>query len=594
MPHAKSNFSKAKDSKGTIRQLLVDLKDYKKSIILAMIFAILSSGLGVVGPKLLGEITTIAVDSFTETGAVDWLPITKIADILIVIYLLSSLLSYFQSLLMNIMTAHYTKNLRERILKKINHLPVSYFDKHQNGDILSRMSNDIDTIAGGLSEEIIEIVTSVITIIGILIMMLTISLPLSAISLVSIPLSVVFIKNITKKAQKLFVASRETLGILNNHIEEDYSAQLIIKSFSHEEKSTEHFEKVNKKLYEESWKSNFLSRLSFPIVHILTNLSYVAVCVFGGFLAIDGKITIGNIQAFIQYTSQFNRPVSNIADIIGNIQLTIAAAERIFEFLSEKEEPKDSENPKHLENPKGHVVFHDICFAYEKDTPIIKNFSIDIPAGSQVAIVGPTGAGKTTIINLLMRFYDVDSGYISIDDVPVSEMTRKEVRSLFGMVLQDTWLFSGTIAENLKYGDTAATDEKMYTATKNANVDHYIESLDKSYDTMISEDSDNISAGQKQLLTIARAIIANPPMIILDEATSNVDTRTEQLIQEAFDRLTKNRTSFIIAHRLSTIRNADIILVMDKGKIVEKGNHEELLKKNGFYAELYNSQLSEN
>ena len=594
MPHAKSGFSKAKDSKGTIRQLLIDLKDYKKSIIVATVFAILSSGLGVVGPKLLGEITTSAIASFTETGTVDWAPISRIADILIVIYFASSLLNYLQSLIMNIMTARYTKKLRERILKKINCLPISYFDKHQYGDVLSRMSNDIDTIAAGLSEEIIEIVTSLITIVGILVMMLTISLPLSAISLVSIPLSIVFIKNITKKAQKLFVASRETLGILNNHIEEDYSAQLIIKSFSHEEKSTDNFEKVNEKLYEESWKSNFLSRLSFPIVHILTNLSYVAVCILGGFLAIDGKITIGNIQAFIQYTSQFNRPVSNIADIIGNIQLTIAAAERIFEFLSEKEEAADPENPKHIENPKGHVSFHNVCFAYEKDTPIIQNFNIDIPAGSQVAIVGPTGAGKTTIINLLMRFYDVDSGYISIDDIPVSEMTRQEVRSLFGMVLQDTWLFSGTIAENLKYGDTSATDEKMYSATKNANVDHYIESLDKEYETMISEDSDNISAGQKQLLTIARAIIANPPMIILDEATSNVDTRTEQLIQEAFDRLTKNRTSFIIAHRLSTIRNADIILVMDKGKIIEKGNHEELLKKNGFYAELYNSQFSEN
>lgn len=594
MPHSQKAPAKIRDTKGVIVKLLKDLSTFRLAIIFAIILAAISSALGVFGPKVLGDMTTLATTSFAETGSIDWQPITLRAIFLIVIFLLSSAFAYFQSVIMNIVTARYTKQLRTRIITKINHLPVSYFDKHQYGDTLSRMSNDIDTIAMGLSEEIIEIITSIITIVGILIMMLTISVPLSIVALISIPLSAVFIKNITKRAQKLFVASRETLGVLNSHIEEDYSGHLVIKSCSHEDISFADFKKVNDKLYEESWKSNFLSRLSFPIVHVITNLAYVAVCVFGGYLAIGGKISIGNVQAFIQYTNQFNRPISNFAEIIANIQLTLAAAERVFDFLEEKEESAEPAHPRLIEKIKGNVSFENVSFAYTDEYQTISNFSVDIPAGSKVAIVGPTGAGKTTIINLLMRFYDVDSGAITIDGVPVKEMTRADVRSLFGMVLQDTWLFSGTIAENLKYGSRTATDEDMYLAARSASIDGFIESLEDGYKTIISEDSDNISAGQKQLLTIARALIANPPMIILDEATSNVDTRTEQLIEDAFEKLTKNRTSFVIAHRLSTIRNADIILVMRDGKIIEQGSHDKLLEKNGFYAELYNSQFAEN
>lgn len=595
MPHAKTNEKPGiKNAKSTIKNLIFSLKDYRLVIVFAFVLAAISSLLSVFGPKILGEMTTSATNSYMTTGEIDFTPIRRDAHLLIVVYVLSSVLLYFQSLIMNIMTARYTKNLRLQILDKINRLPISYFDKYQYGDTLSRMSNDIDTIAGGLSEEITEMITNVITIVGILVMMLTISLPLSIIALITVPLSGIFVGRIAKKAQKLFVASRETLGKLNSHIEEDYSGQLIIKSSSHEPLSMAEFNKINEKLYEETWKSNFLSRLSFPVVHIITNLGYVAVCIFGGFLVLDGKINIGNIQAFIQYTNQFNRPISNISDIISNIQLTLAAAERVFEFLAEKEESPDPAENKIVENIKGEVEFHDVCFSYTPEKPTIEHFSVHIPAGSQVAIVGPTGAGKTTIINLLMRFYDPDSGYITIDGVPTRDMKRSDVRKLFGMVLQDTWLFSGTVMENLKYGSRNAKEEDVHLAAKSANVEHFIESLDDGYNSKISEDSDNVSAGEKQLLTIARALVANPPMIILDEATSNVDTRTEALIQDAFKKLTKNRTSFVIAHRLSTIRDADIILVMKDGQIVEQGNHDSLLRKNGFYAELYNSQFADN
>ncbi|MBQ2660175.1 ABC transporter ATP-binding protein [Candidatus Saccharibacteria bacterium] len=594
MPRNPISATKAKNSKATFKNLVLSLRPYRYAIFFAIVLAAISAFLSVLSPKLLGEITTSATNSLLETGAINWKPIIRLADLLLVLYLISSILNYFQSILITVATAKYTEKLRTEILEKISRLPIAYFDKNQYGDTLSRMSNDIDVIASSLSSSLTESIASLTTVVGILIMMLSISFSLSAIALITVPLSLLLAGKVAKKAQKYFAAERKTLGKLNSIIEEDYSGQLIIKSNSHVETSVKAFTKVNQTFYEQSWKSQFFSRLAFPITNIITNFGYIAVCILGGLYVISGKISVGNIQAFIQYVSQFNRPLTSVAEIIPAIQQTLAAAERIFEFLSEPEEQKDPEIPQKVPKVQGAVEFHNVNFSYDGKKSVIKNLSAKIAPGQQVAIVGPTGAGKTTIINLLMRFYDPTSGYISIDGVPTKEMRREDVRNLFGMVLQDTWLFSGTIEENLRYGNPHASLKEIKAATSLSNIDHFIESLPKSYSTPISEDSDNISAGEKQLLTIARAMIANPPMMILDEATSNVDTRTERLIQAAFDKLTKNRTSFVIAHRLSTIRNSDLILVMKDGNIVEQGTHDELLAKNGFYAELYNSQFAEN
>ena len=593
MPGKKS-VSRAKDAKGTFKKLAKSLKPYYVVIFTTVILSVASAGLSVFSPKILGDMTTSATSSLAATGEIDWAPIVRSADLLIVLYLISSVLNYIQSLIIGIATAKYTKSLREEIIDKISRLPISYFDKHQYGDTLSRMSNDIDILASSLSSDLSETITSLTTVIGILVMMLIISVPLSVVALITVPVSLIFVGKVAKKAQKYFTAERKTLGDLNSRIEEDYSGHLVIKANSHEQASFEEFEKINESFYTQSWRSQFLSRLAFPITHIITNLGYIAVCILGGYYAISGKIPIGSIQAFVQYVSQFNRPLTSVSEIIPAIQQTLAAAERIFDFLEEKEEEKDPENALKVQKVHGAVEFNDVCFSYVEEKPIIKHFSAKIEPGQQVAIVGPTGAGKTTIINLLMRFYDPDSGFITIDGVPTREMKRADVRKLFGMVLQDTWLFSGTIEENLEYGNHSSTKKDVLHATKVSDIHHFIESLPNGYDTKISEDSDNISAGEKQLLTIARALVANPPMMILDEATSNVDTRTERMIQAAFEKLTSGRTSFVIAHRLSTIRNADLILVMKDGNIVEQGNHDELLKKNGFYAELYNSQFAEN
>lgn len=484
--------------------------------------------------------------------------------------------------------------MRAEIVAKIARLPISYFDQHQIGDTLSRMSNDVGTVANTLANVLTQIITSLTTVIGILIMMMSISIWLSVIALIAVPLSLIFISLIAKKSQGYFRTAQSTFGVLNSSIEEDFSGQSIIKANSYEETAIAKFSKSNDKLCEMTWKANFLSALAFPITNMFTNLSYVAICVVGGRMAIDGKLMIGSVQAFIQYASQFNRPITEVSQIASNIQQTLAASERIFNFLEEPEEAPDLDPALEITDVKGAVEFHDVNFSYDKTRPIIQNFSVKIKPGMQVAIVGPTGAGKTTIINLLMRFYDPDSGYITIDGTPTKEMKRADVRKLFGMVLQDTWLFSGTIEENLRYGKTSATHDDIVRATKASSIHHFIESLSHGYNTVISEDSDNISAGEKQLLTIARAMVADPPMMILDEATSNVDTRTEQLIQDAFAKLTQGRTSFVIAHRLSTIRNSDLILVMRDGNIVEQGTHDQLLAENGFYAELYNSQFAEN
>ncbi len=584
---------KPKNFGETLKRFAQNLKVWRVPLIFAVIFMIGSTILSLFGPMLLGEVTTSAVETLTTVGTIDWGVISSLLIWLAVIYLVSSVLNYVQNAILSVVAERYGQRLRSQILDKISKLPVSYFDRHQFGDTLSRMSNDVDTVSSSLARVLSEIITDVVTLVGTLIMMLTISLPLSLIAIATIPLSGFFIGKVAKKAQACFRLQRTTLGEINNIIEEDYGGQLIIKANSHEEMAEAKFNRTNKRLYESSWQAQFFASIAYPIIHVFTNVGYALVCVFGGDLVIKGKLAIGQIQSFIQYVNKFNQPIQGISQIAANIQSTMAAAERVFNFLDEPEEAPDAEPAQIIKDVKGAVEFHHVDFAYNPDKPIIKDFSIKIKPGMQVAIVGPTGAGKTTIINLLMRFYDPTSGYIAIDGIPTREMKRADVRKLFGMVLQDTWLFSGTIEENLRYGRKDVTHEDIVRATKMASIHHFIESLPKGYKTEISEDSDNISAGEKQLLTIARAMVANPPMMILDEATSNVDTRTEQLIQDAFAKLTHGRTSFVIAHRLSTIRNSDLILVMKEGEIVEQGTHDQLLKQGGFYAELYNSQFAE-
>lgn len=580
----------AKNSKRTFRKFLKSIRHYWFAMLVAVILAIGSALLGVFIPKILGDMTNIAVDTYPN---VDMNAIGGKTMTVVILLLISSALNYGQAFILGVITAKYTAELREQILEKIFRLPISYFDKHKYGDVLSRMTNDIDVLVTSLSQEIADISLSLTIVIGVMVIMFTISVPLTLVSLVVVVLSILVVGKITTYAQKFFVQRQNILGTLNAQVEEDYAGQNIIKINSHEQESLTEFGNVNNRLTKITLKSQFLSSISMPVTHMFTNLGYVVVCIMGGFFVVDGVISIGSIQAFVQYVSRFNRPITEIASGLSVIQALLASAERIFDFLDASEEEPDPEPAAVITDVKGEVEFHDICFSYDKKTPIIKNFSVKVEPGMKVAIVGPTGAGKTTIINLLMRFYEPDSGYITIDGVPTREMKRKDVRKLFGMVLQDTWLFSGTVEENLRYGKQNATLEEIVTAAKASNVNHIIEALPKAYKTEISEDSDNISAGEKQLVTIARAMVADPPMMILDEATSNVDTRTEQLIQDSFEKLTKKRTSFVIAHRLSTIRNSDLILVMRDGAVVEQGNHEQLLKQNGFYAELYNSQFKE-
>lgn len=581
---------KARNGKKTFRKFLKSIKRYWFMILVAVVLAIGSALLGVFIPKILGDMTNIAVETYPE---VNMNAVSEKAIIVIILFVISAALNYGQAFILGVVTAKYTAYLREQILEKISRLPISYFDKHKYGDVLSRMTNDIDVLTTSLSQEIADISLSLTIVIGVIALMLTISAPLTLISLLVVVLSVLVVGKITTYAQKFFIERQNILGTLNARVEEDYAGQNIIKINSHEQDSIEEFTATNNKLTKITLKSQFLSSISMPVTHIFTNLGYVVVCIIGGFFVIDGTLSIGSIQAFVQYVSRFNRPITEIASSISVVQALLASAERIFNFLDAAEEEPDTLDAQKISDVKGAVEFHDVCFSYNEGTEVIKNFSIKVEPGQKVAIVGPTGAGKTTIINLLMRFYEPDSGYITIDGVPIRDMKRSDVRKLFGMVLQDTWLFSGTVEENLRYGKNNATFDEIVAAAKLSNVNHIIEALPKSYKTEISEDSDNISAGEKQLVTIARAMVANPSMMILDEATSNVDTRTEQLIQDSFEKLTKKRTSFVIAHRLSTIRNSDLILVMRDGAVVEQGNHESLLKLGGFYAELYNSQFKE-
>ena len=582
------NTMKPKSMLVSFKVFVRSIRRYWLSISISIILTIASAILGLFIPKILGDMTTIAVNSYPE---IDFNALAGKAILAIILFCASAGLNYAQAYILAVVSTKYTKSLREQILDKISRLPISYFDKHKYGDTLSRMSNDVDVLTTSLSQTLADTSLSLTTLIGVMIIMLTISVPLSLISFIVVPLSVVVVGRIMHHAQKYFREGQNTLGVLNSKIEEDYAGQVIIQSNSYEELALDDFKETNEKLTNVNRKAQIFSSLAFPVTHIFTNLGYVAVCALGGTFVIQGKINIGDIQAFIQYVSRFNRPITEIASVTSTLQSLLAASERIFEFLEEPEEKPDLDPAMEIQKVKGEVEFHNINFSYTKDRPVIRDFSVKVEPGMKVAIVGPTGAGKTTIINLLMRFYEPDSGYITIDGVPTREMKRADVRKLFGMVLQDTWLFSGSVEENLRYGNPTAGLEQVKKAAKATNINHIIEALPNGYRSEISEDSDNISAGEKQLLTIARAMVANPPMMILDEATSNVDTRTEQLIQDSFEKLTHGRTSFVIAHRLSTIRNSDLILVMRDGNIVEHGNHAELLKAGGFYAELYNSQF---
>lgn len=586
-----------KDFKGTLKKLLSYMNDYKIGLIIVIIFAILSTIFAIVGPKILGNATTEIfnglISKINGGSGIDFDKIAKILLFLIFLYILSTLFSYIQGFIMTYITQKTTYKMRRDISIKINKLPLSYFDKKSHGEVLSIITNDVDTVSQSLNQGVTQIITSIVSIIGILAMMFSINVTLSIISFLVLPLSMIIILKIVRKSQKYFRKNQDYLGHLNAKVEEMYTGHNVIKAFNAEKKMLENFESDNEQLYNCAWKSQFLSGLMHPIMNFMSNLSYVLVAIIGGYLAVKGKITVGNIQSFIQYNKNFTMPISQLAQVSNVLQSLIAASERIFEFLNEQEEPIATKSVD-VKNIKGNVEFKNAKFGYNDNDTVIKNFNLKVKAGQKIAIVGPTGAGKSTLVKLLMRFYNVNSGEILIDGKNIKELKRENLRHIFGMVLQDTWLFNDTIMENIRYGNLAKSDDEVIEAAKEAKVHHYIQAQSDAYNMIINEETSNISEGQKQLLTIARAILADPKVLILDEATSNVDTRTELQIQESFNRLTRGRTSFIIAHRLSTIKNADVILVMNNGDIVEQGTHKKLLKQNGFYAKLYNSQFENN
>lgn len=589
-------IEKAKDFKGTTKKLIKNyLSKYKIAIFIVIIFAIGSTIFSIVGPKILGNATTEIfnglVSKLSGGEGINFGKIGMILLSLLALYGISSLFSLIQGFTMTGVSQKLTYKLRTDLSEKINKLPMSYFDKKTKGEVLSIITNDIDTLSQNLNQSITQIITSICTLIGIFIMMLTISIQMTIISLLILPLTAILIKTVVGKSQKYFKRQQDYLGHVNGQVEEMYGGHTIVKAFNGEEKATEEFTKANNELYNSAWKSQFLSGLIHPIMSFVGNIGYVAVAILGGYLAANGKITVGNIQSFIQYNKQFTQPINQIAQVSAMLQSMVAAAERVFEFLEEGEETPDAKNSKSTEGLKGNVTFEHVKFGYDENKIIINDFSANIKDGQKIAIVGPTGAGKTTLVKLLMRFYDVNSGTILVDGINIKDFKREDLRKMFGMVLQDTWLFGGTIKDNIKYGKLEAEDSDVIEAAKAAHIHHFIKTLPNSYDMVLNEESSNISAGQKQLLTIARAILADPKILILDEATSSIDTRTEIQIQAAMDNLMKGRTSFIIAHRLSTIKNADLILVLNHGDIVEQGTHEELLLKKGFYADLYNSQF---
>ena len=596
--HMKMGQEKAKDFKGTMKKLISYLSPYKLAILLVIVFAIGSSVFNIVGPKILGNATTKIFEGLVSKvsnsgGGIDFDAIFRTLTILASLYIISSIFSFVQTFITSDISQKVSYNLRKSISEKINKLPLNYYDKKTNGEVLSRVTNDIDAISQNLNQILSQMITSATTLIGVLIMMLSISVTMTLVSLIVIPLSLVMIMLVVKKSQKHFRAQQEYLGHTNGHIEEMYSGHNIMKAFNGEEKAIEEFDKLSDTLYNSAWKSQFLSGMMMPIMTFIGNLGYVIVAIMGGFLAIRNKIQVGDILAFIQYVRSFMQPIAQTAQIANVMQQTAAAAERVFEFLEEEEVVEDVKDPISIEGIEGAVEFEHVRFGYNEDKIIINDFSINIKPGQKVAIVGPTGAGKTTIVKLLMRFYELNGGKILIDGPDYRDFTRNDLRKIFGMVLQDTWLFNGSIMENIRYGRLDASDEEVIEAAKLAHAHHFIKTLADGYNMEINEEADNISQGQKQLLTIARAILSDPKILILDEATSSVDTRTEVLIQQAMENLMDGRTSFIIAHRLSTIKNADVILVMKDGDIVEQGTHEELLKSKGFYSELYNSQFEE-
>lgn len=589
---------KANDFKGTMRKLIAYLSKFKISIILVIVFAIGSASFSIVGPKILGKATTKIFEGLVSKVSggnvgIDFNAIGKILTFLLFLYLISALFSFIQGFIMSGISQKVSYNLRKEISAKLDRLPMKYFDTKTHGEILSRITNDIDTLNQSLNQSMTQLITSVTTMIGVLIMMLSISGIMTLVAVLILPISMFVISRIIKKSQKYFRYQQEYLGNVNGQVEETYSGQTIVKAFNREDEVIEEFDKLNDSLYNSAWKSQFLSGIMQPLMMFIGNLGYVMVSILGGWLAIKKTIEVGDIQSFIQYVRNFTQPMTQIAQVANLLQSTAAASERVFEFLEEEEEVQIVENAVSIDGLEGKIDFENVNFGYNPNKTIINDFSVNVEPGQKVAIVGPTGAGKTTIVKLLMRFYDVNSGSILIDGHNIKDFNRSELREMFGMVLQDTWLFSGSIMENIRYGKLNATDEEVIEVAKSAHVHRFIKTLPDGYKMKLNEEASNVSQGQKQLLTIARAILADPKILILDEATSSVDTRTEVLIQKAMDNLMEGRTSFVIAHRLSTIRDADMILVMNEGDIVEQGNHEELLKKGGFYANLYNSQFEE-
>ena len=589
---------KAKNFKETTKKLIKNyLSKYKIALIVVIIFAIGSTIFNIVGPKILGNATTEVFNGIVgKLSGGSGINFGKVANILLTLlgfYIISAIFSLIQGFTMTGVAQKLTYKLRNDIATKLNKLPMKYFDKKTNGEVLSIITNDIDTLSQNLNQSITEIITSICTIIGIIIMMLSISVTMTIVSFIILPISILVVKKIVGKSQKYFKRQQEYLGHVNGQVEEIYGGHTIVKAFNGEEAAIENFTKANQELYNSGWKSQFLSGLMHPLMNFIGNVGYVAVSVLGGYLAIKGRITVGNIQSFIQYNKRFTQPIAQVAQVSSMIQAMIAAAERVFEFLEEDEEVKESDNNIDTSKLKGNVEFKNVQFGYDEDRIIINDFNAKVKEGQKIAIVGPTGAGKTTMVKLLMRFYDINRGEILIDGHNIKDFKRGDLRKMFGMVLQDTWLFGGTVKDNIKYGKPDANDSEIIEAAKAAHVHHFIKTLPKGYNSVLNEESSNVSSGQKQLLTIARVILADPKILILDEATSSIDTRTELQIQSAMDNLMKGRTSFIIAHRLSTIKNADLILVMNHGDIVEQGTHEELLAKNGFYADLYNSQFDE-
>ncbi len=588
---------KAKNFRKTLKTFLTYLKPYRLWLILVLVFSVASTVFTILGPRLLGNATTklfagvLAKAMHVPGAAVDFGYIGRIVLILVGLYVLSALFNYAQGYVMSGIAMKITYAFRKNIAEKINRMPLKYFDTQTHGEVLSRVTNDVDTINTTLAQNLTQIISSLVTILGVLIMMLSISWVMTLVALVILPISFIFIRLIIQGSQRYFRTQQAYLGHMNGHVEEMYSGHIVMKSFNGEERSIQKFDRINAELYGAAWKSQFLSGMMFPVMNFVGNLGYVAVVILGGFLVGWGTIGVGDILAFIQYLRSFTMPITQTANIANVLQSTAAAAERVFEFLEEPEEVKESARPVKLEKVQGNVTFEHVRFGYDSDKVVIRDFSADIRPGQKVAIVGPTGAGKTTMVKLLMRFYDVNSGSIKVDGVDIREMRREDLRCMFGMVLQDTWLFNGSIRENIRYGKLDASDEQVIAAAKMAHADRFIRIRPHGYDTEINEESSNISQGEKQLLTIARAFLADPKILILDEATSSVDTRTEVLIQHAMDELMKGKTSFIIAHRLSTIRDAETILVMKDGDIVEQGKHSDLLAANGFYASLYKSQF---